>query len=84
MLVLKMELWPSGDETKAQLVAQANIANDGTGGDSVGNYNVVLFNGRRMWKKGRVENFPRKKRIGWDLICCALYSMLAGRNGLPT
>jgi hypothetical protein len=60
----------------------ATIANDGTGDDGCGNYDVQLFNGKRRWKSCRVEDFNRKKLLGWDILCRALYMMLGARNGI--
>lgn len=87
MLVIRMELWPHGVEAEAEVLATATIINDGTGGDGTGNsprgnYHVELYNGRRSWKKCRVENFPRKKLLGWDILCRALFTMLGDRNDL--
>lgn len=80
MLVIKMELWPFGDETKAQEIARCNIANDATGDEDTGNYNIALFNGKRRWKRGRVERFPRRLLEGWDLLYRGLHNLLADRN----
>ena len=80
MLVIKMELWPFGDESAAKEIARCTIGNDGTGDEDTGNYEVALFNGKRKWKKGRVENFPRQLLEGWDLLYRGLHNILAGRN----
>lgn len=80
MLVIRMELWPQGQEAKKVEIAKCHIGNDGSGDEETGNYNIVLFNGKRRWKRGRVEGFARKKLEGWDLLYRGLHNLLAGRN----
>lgn len=83
MLVVKVELWPFGDESRMKELARGFIWNDATGTSTRGNYQFVLKDGRgRKWKTGTVTDFPRTKLLGWDLLLRALYSVLAGRNGL--
>ena len=83
MLVVRIELWPRGDASSRKTLATGTIANDGTGTITQGNYQVVLKDAiGRSWKTGTVKGFPRKRRLGWDLLACALYSMLGKRNGL--
>lgn len=84
MLVIRMEIWPQGNEQKKETVATATIINDGSGDDRTGNYDVTLYNGKRRWKTSRVESFPRKKLIGWDILARALHDMLAKRNGMAS
>jgi hypothetical protein len=65
MVVVKIEIWPRGEESEAKTIAVARIANDGTGTTSHGNYAVSLshsgkFYGRPgPWKTGRVQKFNR-------------------------
>lgn len=67
MIVVKMELWPGGDETRARGLGTIIIANDGTGTGEVGHYNATASHagkyfekrGGEIWKKGRVVNFAR-------------------------
>lgn len=71
MLVIKIELWPGGDQTKAEEIHRAYIANDGTGSDSRGNYKFFVFrkgSKSRVLRKGRIEGFPRKSKGTWDLL----------------
>jgi len=82
MLVVKIEMWPKGDKTKARVLGEAEIANVG-GTQEVGDYDVRLLKwgaGRRTWKKGRVTGFPRLKLGPWDLLYRALAAIVAGRN----
>lgn len=57
MLVVKIEMWPQGDKSKAQLMEQAYIFNDGgTKADTHGDYTVQLLKSPRFMKgKGLPE-----------------------------
>lgn len=85
MIVVKVELWPGGDEEHAIDLGRAQIVNDLQGslasGLRGGDYHIRIEKGamysRRpgeVWKKGRVEGFPRQsKRVGpWELLFLAL------------
>ena len=67
MIVVTMELHPHGDKTKARPLGVIMIANDCTGDESLGNYEVTAshaghFFGKRKepYKTGKVKGFPRK------------------------
>lgn len=69
MIVVRMELWPGGDQTKARPLGVITIVNDGTGTVEEGNYDVAAshagkFFGKRRepYKEGRVLGFIR----GWS------------------
>ena len=52
MLVVRMEIWPGGDESRKREIGRANIAN--VGGDSaVGDYDYVVVEGATLVGKGR-------------------------------
>lgn len=57
MLVIKVEMWPQGDKTKARLMEQAFIFNDGALESSeLGDYSVQLLKSPRFMKgKGLPE-----------------------------
>jgi hypothetical protein len=66
MIVVKVELWPFGDEDKARLLGVLMIANDGTGDNKKASYEVQAshagkYFGKRKepYKTGRVEGFLR-------------------------
>lgn len=83
MVVVRVELWPGGDRSKARLLGEARIANDGgQRTDSRGDYTVELskFNGTGVWKRGRVTGFPRLRLGGWDLLFRALRATVGARN----
>lgn len=85
MLVVKLELWPEGDATKAQPFGEVRIANDGTGTSARGNYNVELAHSGRyaakpgVWRKGRVEGYDRVGLSPYHLVLAAIESAL-GRS----
>lgn len=84
MLVVRVELWPGGCEASKRVLCEGTIVNDGSGNQTIGNYRVKL--GRsphiegKIWKRGRVENFNRKRRGAWDLLYLALKASLGRRN----
>lgn len=67
MVVVTIELWPSGREEKSRGLAVLTITNDGTGDAEYGNYRYELshagkyFGGKRKepYKQGRVKRFKR-------------------------
>lgn len=42
MVYVRIELWPSGDRERAQLLQELVIANDGTGTERVGTYRAAV------------------------------------------
>jgi hypothetical protein len=66
-----------------KLLGIMEIANDGTGTEDTGNYNVALrgVGGGRPQKEGRVEAFQRKEYGRWELVFLALMT-LAAEGGL--
>jgi hypothetical protein len=74
MLRIKIELVPFGIlPVKNSWLAE--IANDATGGHSIGNYNFKIFrknSSKEIWKSGRVENFQRLRWSIWYLLYLCL------------
>lgn len=67
MIHVRIELWPGGDRERASFLGAMNIANDGSGDLSIGNYDVAachagIYAGKRRepYKTGRVTGFPRR------------------------
>lgn len=59
------------------------IVNDGTGTPTHGNYDVRLLTWHdppRVWRKGRVEGFPRQRLGPYDLLLRALATTVGARN----
>jgi hypothetical protein len=81
MIVVRMELWPHGSEARKRSLGTLTITNDGTGTDVRGNYQVsaTTRGDRRLWREGRVEDWPRKRKVAWRLLCTAL-EVLCGRD----
>lgn len=80
MLVVKIELH-SAVTGNVTTIATGKIINTGTGTPTRGDYRVELNDATgRSWKTGTVKNFPRKRLLAWDLLACALYSILGKRN----
>ena len=89
MLVVKVEMWPKGHESKAHEICRAFIANDGktsreTEGE-YGSYNArfmqsVRFNPKKVWRTGRVEKIHRSKRGVWDILFACLRSAGLGHR----
>lgn len=85
MLVIKIELHPHGDPTRAKTLATGTIGNIGTGTWTRGNYIVNLYDAAgRLWKTGEVEDFPRTRLLAWDLLARSLFNILGDRNKLKT
>jgi len=79
MIVVKIEMWPLGFESKARELGRMYITNDGTGHEKRGNYNVAVCRKGSTDKKsplrtGRVEDYPRLSYNVWRLILRALRS----------
>ena len=75
MLVVKIEMWPGGNEGKAYLLSQGVIANDGKGSVTLGsvtlgNYDVNLMKAPRFGgdKKPRIsgKSWRRGRVEGFD------------------
>lgn len=70
MLYIKVELWPYGDESRKQKIAEAYIANTGTGDGYYGNYNYVINHNTQDGSKidkGFLFGHNRKQGV-WTLI----------------
>jgi hypothetical protein len=74
MIVIKVELWPLGDESAKREIASGKIWNDGTGDHSTGNYDAEFTElhpeGSLNWVS-HVEEFPRVNGV-LDLLYEAL------------
>jgi hypothetical protein len=86
MLVVKIELWPHGDESRKVNLGTAHIINDGTGDRRVGNYIIKLFKWTNknkepgIWKAGKVIGFRRLVGGPWDLLLLGLGALLEPRK----
>jgi hypothetical protein len=89
MIVVRVELWPGGDPSKAVRLGTATIVNDGSGTASRGNYFAAFgkrgstfrdLKQKRPLRIGRVVNFPRKQQNAWQLLGLALYSAFGRKD----
>jgi len=87
MLVVKVELWPFGDDKQAHEIERAYIYNDGGGDHMYGNYVVTIHDrthadvppltpgiDKYTVARGRLSRYPRSPRNLWPLIRDALKS----------
>ena len=83
MLVIKVELHPWGDSTRAREVARMRIYNDGTGTPNVGNYGGDVYRmpynpellRPKMTRHGSVARYARKSLHVWNLVARMLKDM---------
>jgi hypothetical protein len=87
VIVIRMELWPRGDESKKRLLGVAQIANVGGTAD-LGDYDATIFKSPEyatrpgVWKRGQVSGFHRRSRwVGpWELLWLALEACGVGER----
>lgn len=89
MIVVNIEMWPKGDESKKRPIGRIVIINEGSGDVHNGNYNAILEktaeyaapeNVGKAWKRVTVEGFDRIRRGPYDLLYQVLKKAVAGRN----
>lgn len=83
MLRVTVELLPLGDENTKRHLGTIEIANDGTGTKSRGNYMVrtaIRGQPKQTWRRGVVEGFPRLELGVYDLLLRALVGTVGDRN----
>jgi hypothetical protein len=85
MIVVRIELWKGGDKDRRETLGVMVLANDGTGGDDCGNYDVAIArrNGPGTWRSGRVEGHPRQSQTVWRLVQKALNACLPAFTAKP-
>ena len=75
-LVVRIELWPLGDESRKKTLGAMVIGNDGTGDRNVGNYDTRLIGQKgKVSRRGRVTCHPREKVSVWKLVAKAIASL---------
>ena len=83
MIVIKIEMWPFGEEENKYSLGTAHISNDASGTRTVGHYGFKLFDKRgRKFKEGKIKNFPRRRLLVWDLLLRVLRDAFGERNQL--
>jgi hypothetical protein len=80
MLVIRIELH-SAVTGLVTSIATGKIVNTGTGSSTQGNYRIELRDAAgRVWKRGHIEGFPRKRLLAWDLFYRALEKLVGERR----
>ena len=80
MLVIRIELH-SAVTGQVTSIAIGKIVNTGTGSSTQGNYRIELRDAAgRVWKRGHIEGFPRKRLLAWDLFYRALEKLVGERR----
>lgn len=82
MLVIKIELWPGGDESRKRLLHEGRIWRHATLGP-YGNYRYTFSQAnktKRLLREGGIEGFPRKRLSAWDLLFRCLKEAFGERN----
>lgn len=70
MIIIKVELWPHGDEERKEEIASAKLWNDGSGDNEIGNYEYTLYGKKKTEIQGGfLKGFKRLDGHVWDLIC---------------
>ena len=75
MLKVTIEIWPGGSPVGKRELATGIIGNDLTGTKTRGNYKArftKVGKSNAIYKKVRVENFPRTRKTAWELLYLAL------------
>lgn len=79
MIKVTVELWPFGSEERKEVIAEAFIANDGSGNQTNGNYECwVKQKTNRSLKFGRVKNYKRWSNPVWKLVELCIQSAFRG------
>lgn len=82
MLRVTIELVRFGNEADKHKLGVVEIANDASGNREIGNYNYRLYGeDGKIFKSGRVEDFPRLCLNAFDLLFRALKDAIGVRNG---
>lgn len=88
MVRVEITLVPS-DGSPERLLGRGKIVNTGEGTNALGTYRVELekspeyakaSNVGNLWRKGRVQRFPRLRLGPWDLLFRALLAAVGDRN----
>jgi hypothetical protein len=92
MLIIRIELWPFGDEDRKKEIARMRIYNDGFGNLNYGHYVGEIWYGdstkeldyaqanNNVKKQSIVKNWPRELHV-WNLVQQMLSNMNYGILG---
>ncbi len=85
MIRVTVELLPHGFEDRKRHLGTMELWNTGEGGIDVANYEGTLSKWGRpkqVWKRGRIEGFPRQRLGPWDVLLRMLVAIVGKRNGV--
>ena len=85
MVKVTIELLPGGLELGKKHLGTIEIANNGTGTEFHGSYDVRFSKAhspKSTWFKDVIRGFPRKTRGPYDLLALALLRSVGDRNSL--
>lgn len=83
MIVIKIEIWPHGDMSKARILGVGTIANTGQGTNQVGQYEAFFDSmgpGGSQHREAVVRHFKRQEKDAWELLYLALKKVFRGKN----
>lgn len=80
MIVVRIEMWPRGNEKRKYPLGEIRIANVG-GTEASGDYSVTMLKRHRksVWKTGHVHAFKRKRLGPYDLLLRSLIACIGDR-----
>lgn len=83
MIEVSIKLFPLGDRNQEENLGVITIWNDLSGDTNNGNYKYKLTkrgNSQTQFRIGELKNFPRKKRLAYDLLYRVLEQEFGERN----
>lgn len=83
MVVIRIEMWPGGDQSKAYPLGTMAVANkdvDAVTGLRSYNWQISKFDGTGVWKKGSIGRHNPKTHGPWDLLYRILALAVGTRN----
>ncbi len=83
MLVIRIEIWPHGDMSKARILGVGTIANTGQGTNEVGRYRAFFDSAGPDGSQHReacIGHFKRQEKDSWELLYLALKKVFGGKK----
>ena len=71
MIVIKIEIWPQGDMSKARILGVGTITNTGQGKPELGQYEAFFDStgpGGPKHREARIGRFKRQEKDSWEHI----------------
>jgi len=83
MIVIRIEIWPHGDMSKARIIGYGNIANTGQGTPELGQYRAFFDSmgpSGLQHREVRIGRFKRQEKDSWELLYLALKKVFGKKN----